>query len=313
MGSFNASSTTVEVIGDISLTGNFAVVTGASSGLGVETARALASAGARVLLLARNKDKLQQVANNLRQDNPDAQIDLEIMDLADLDSVRLAAAVIAKNYPVINILLNNAGVMACPLGRTAQGFEMQFGTNHMGHFLLTCLLVPTLADDARVVSLSSGGHKFGNMDFDDPNYRQRDYEKWSAYGQSKTANALFAVGLDDRLKSRGIRVFAVHPGVIMTELSRHMVQEDYQLLSASLPEGQEMVFKSVEQGAATSVWAATSPELAGEGGIYLEDCQIAEASATGANGGVESYAVDHDAADRLWQLSENLVGQTFNF
>lgn len=313
MGSFNASSTTVEVIGDISLTGNFAVVTGASSGLGVETARALASAGARVLLLARNKDKLQQVANNLRQDNPDAQIDLEIMDLADLDSVRLAAAVIAKNYPVINILLNNAGVMACPLGRTAQGFEMQFGTNHMGHFLLTCLLVPTLAADARVVSLSSGGHKFGNMDFDDPNYRQRDYEKWSAYGQSKTANALFAVGLDDRLKSRGIRVFAVHPGVIMTELSRHMVQEDYQLLSASLPEGQEMVFKSVEQGAATSVWAATSPELAGEGGIYLEDCQIAEASATGANGGVESYAVDHDAADRLWQLSENLVGQTFNF
>ncbi len=313
MGSFNASSTTVEVIGDISLTGNFAVVTGASSGLGVETARALASAGARVLLLARNKDKLQQVANNLRQDNPDAQIDLEIMDLADLDSVRLAAAVIAKNYPVINILVNNAGVMACPLGRTAQGFEMQFGTNHMGHFLLTCLLVPTLADDARVVSLSSGGHKFGNMDFDDPNYRQRDYEKWSAYGQSKTANALFAVGLDDRLKSRGIRVFAVHPGVIMTELSRHMVQEDYQLLSASLPEGQEMVFKSVEQGAATSVWAATSPELAGEGGIYLEDCQIAEASATGANGGVESYAVDHDAADRLWQLSENLVGQTFNF
>jgi len=190
---------------------------------------------------------------------------------------------------------------------------MQFGTNHMGHFLLTCLLVPTLAADARVVSLSSGGHKFGNMDFDDPNYRQRDYEKWSAYGQSKTANALFAVGLDDRLKSRGIRVFAVHPGVIMTELSRHMVQEDYQLLSASLPEGQEMVFKSVEQGAATSVWAATSPELAGEGGIYLEDCQIAEASATGANGGVESYAVDHDAADRLWQLSENLVGQTFNF
>ena len=313
MGSFNASSTTTEVIEGISLAGKVAVVTGASSGLGVETARTLAGVGAHVLLLARKRDKLEQVANSLREDNPGAQIDLEIMDLADLDSVRQAAAAIVQKYPGIDLLINNAGVMACPLGRTAQGFEMQFGTNHLGHFLFACLLAPALADGARVVSLSSGGHKFGKMDFDDPNYNKRDYEKWSAYGQSKTANALFAVGLDDRLKSRGVRVFAVHPGIIMTELSRHMDKEDYELLNARLPEGQEMSLKSVEQGAATSVWAATSPDLAGQGGIYLEDCHIAEAAAPGSEGGVESYAVDHSAADRLWELSENLVGQTFNF
>ena len=313
MSTFNAESTTHDVIEGTSLAGKVAVVTGASSGLGVETVRTLASAGARVVMLARNKDKLEAVADNLREASPETQIDTEIVDLADLDSVRQAAAAILNNTPDIDLLINNAGVMACPLGRTAQGFEMQFGTNHLGHFLFACLLAPALTAGGRVVSLSSGGHKFGTVDFDDPNYQQRDYDKWVAYGQSKTANALFAVGLDDRLKARGVRAFAVHPGVIMTELSRHMDKADYELLTANLPEGQEMKLKSVEQGAATSVWAATSPNLAGQGGIYLEDCHIAKAATPGVDGGVESYALDHTDADRLWALSEGLVEQTFTF
>jgi NAD(P)-dependent dehydrogenase (short-subunit alcohol dehydrogenase family) len=313
MGTFYAESTTGDVIAGISLTAKLAVVTGASSGLGVETTRVLAAAGAQVLMLARDKDKLDGVANTLREADTQANIHTATVDLADLDSVREAATAIVQQYPSIDLLINNAGVMACPLLRTAQGFEMQFGTNHVGHFLFSCLLVPALANTARVVSLSSGGHKFGTMDFEDPNYLHRDYEKWSAYGQSKTANALFAVGLDDRLKDRGVRSYAVHPGVIMTELSRHMGQEDFEMIRARAPQGKEMVLKSVEQGAATSVWAATSPTLAGKGALYLEDCHIADAASPGADGGVESYALDHADADRLWTLSEALVGQTFNF
>ena len=313
MSIFNAESTTNDVIEGISLAGKVAVVTGASSGLGVETVRVLSKAGARVVMLARDKAKLDAVANSLRVDDPSANIDIEIVDLADLDSVRDAAEAILKIAPAIDLLINNAGVMACPLGRTTQGFEMQFGTNHVGHFLFACLLAPALVEGARVVSLSSAGHRFGRVDFDDPNYRDRDYEKWSAYGQSKTANALFAVGLDDRLKSRGVRAFSVHPGVIMTELSRHMDEKDFELLTARLPQGEEMRFKSVEQGAATSVWAATSPDLAGRGAIYLEDCHIAEVATPGGDGGVESYALDPADADCPWARSEDLVGQVFNF
>ena len=312
MRTFNSESTTHEVIEGISLAGKFAVVTGGSSGLGVETVRALAGAGARVLMLARDEAKLEGVAQALRSSDSQAQLDIEIVDLSDLDSVRRACATILENYPPIDLLINNAGVMACPLSRTAQGFEMQFGTNHVGHFLFTCLLAPALVDGARVISLSSGGHKFGQVDFDDPNYQHRDYEKWSAYGQSKTANALFAVGLDDRMKARGIRTFAVHPGVIMTELSRHMVPEDFEMMQARAPKGEPMKMKTVEQGAATSVWAATAPELNGKGALYLEDCHIAQASAPGGAGGVESYALDHSDADRLWAISEELVGQTFS-
>lgn len=315
MGIFNAESNAGDVIAGISLAGKMAVVTGASSGLGVETARVLAAAGAQVLMLARDKDKLDGVVNILCEADTQANIHTATVDLADLDSVREAAAAIVQQYPSIDLLINNAGVMACPLLRTAQGFEMQFGTNHVGHFLFTCLLVPALTNTARVVSLSSAGHQFGKVDFDDPNYLRRDYEKWSAYGQSKTANALFAVGLDDRLKDRGVRSYAVHPGVIMTELSRHMDQEDFEMIRARAPQGKGkvMVLKTVEQGAATSVWAATSPTLADKGALYLEDCHIADAASPGAEGGVESYALDHADADRLWALSEALVGQTFKF
>ncbi|HEY6131803.1 MAG TPA: SDR family NAD(P)-dependent oxidoreductase, partial [Halioglobus sp.] len=308
MSHFDATSTTDQVIGDISLAGKVAVVTGASSGLGVETARTLAAAGAEVLLVARDREKLAAVAQELRARQPEAQLHVQTMDLADLDSVRAAAAEILKRFSRIHLLINNAGVMACPLMRTAQGFEMQFGTNHMGHFLFTGLLAPALlaAAPARVVNLSSGGHRFANFNFDDPAYFDREYDKWQAYGESKTANILFTVALDKRLRDRGVRAYAVHPGVIMTRLSRHMQQADYESLMAKAPPGEELVFKSVEQGAATTVWAASTSELEGKGGIYLENCQIAQPAAHGSSSGVESYAVNAAAAERLWSLSEEL-------
>ena len=318
MAAFNADSTTRDVISGISLAGKVAVVTGASAGLGIETARALAAAGARVVLVARNQAKLQPVLQSLRTELAGAQLDSALMDLSDLDSVRATAADLASRYPRINLLINNAGVMACPLARTAQGFELQFGTNHLGHFLFTALLVPCLVAgaaeagvDSRVIALSSRGHQFGDVDFDDPNYQHRQYNKWFAYGQSKTANALFAVALDARCKGSGVRAFAVHPGMIMTELGRHMQPEDIETLKAARPPDEPMTFKSVEQGAATSVWAAASPQLKDLGGLYLEDCQIAGAAAPGKPGGVAAYATDPATADRLWRLSETLVGQSF--
>lgn len=315
MSQFNAESTTDQVTQGISLAGKVAVVTGASAGLGIETCRALGAAGANVLMLARDEQKLNKAAAGLREAVPGASFETAIVDLADLDSVRAAAPVILEKCSAINFLINNAGVMACPLMRTAQGHEMQFGTNHLGHFLLTGLLAPALlaGTPGRVVNLSSGGHKFANFNFDDPDYASRDYDKWQAYGESKTANALFSVALDARMASKGVRAFAVHPGVIMTELSRHMEQADFELLAASAPEGKSLSFKTVEQGAATSVWAATSPDLSDSGGIYLENCQIAEPAVQGADSGVESYAVDAAAAERLWAISETIVGQSIVF
>jgi NAD(P)-dependent dehydrogenase (short-subunit alcohol dehydrogenase family) len=315
MSQFDATSTTLDVIGGVQLEGKFAVVTGASSGLGVETCRVLSGAGASVLMIARDSAKLEAAAQDLRQSLPQAQLHSLIMDLADLDSVRAAAADILHAHPQIHLLINNAGVMACPLKRTTQGFEMQFGTNHLGHFLFTCLLAPALlaAAPARVVTLSSAGHKFGNVNLDDPAYHEREYDKWQAYGESKTANALFAVGLDARLGQRGVRSFAVHPGMILTELGRHLDTADHEALMSRRASSEELVFKSVEQGAATSVWAATSVELEGRGGLYLEDCQIAAPAAPEGSNGVESYAVDATSAGQLWRLSEELVGQTFKF
>jgi len=316
MNRFDATSTTDQVIEGISLAGKSAVVTGASSGLGIETCRVLAGAGATVIMVARDEDKLKEVREELLRHNPGADLHIQRMDLADLDSVRSASTEILLYHSEIQLLINNAGVMACPLMRTAQGFEMQFGTNHLGHFLFTGLLAPALIEGApgRVVNLSSGGHKFGAFKFADPNYETREYDKWQAYGESKTANILFTVGLDERSRERGLRAFAVHPGVIMTNLSRHMQEADYEALMARAPAGQPLEFKTVEQGAATTVWAATSPDLAGRGGIYLEDCQIARAAkGDGSGAGVESYAVDPVAAEKLWLLSEELVGQSFSF
>jgi NAD(P)-dependent dehydrogenase (short-subunit alcohol dehydrogenase family) len=314
MNRFDATSTTDQVIDGISLEGKLAVVTGASAGLGVETCRALAAAGATVIMVARDEEKLQAARQDLLRDQPGAQLHTQIMDLADLNSVRNAAVEILLHHPEIQLLINNAGVMACPLLRTEQDFEMQFGTNHLGHFLFTGLLSEALIEGApgRVINLSSAGHKFARFNFSDPNYNQREYDKWQSYGESKTANILFTVGLDLRTRERGVRSFAVHPGMIMTKLSRHMDKSDYALLEAN-SSGAPRVFKTVQQGAATSVWAATSPHLSGRGGIYLEDCQIAPAAARADGAGVEHYAVDPESAERLWLLSEELVGQSFSF
>ncbi|GAB3275077.1 SDR family NAD(P)-dependent oxidoreductase [Parahaliea aestuarii] len=329
MADFGFASTTDEVLAGIDLSGQLAMVTGASSGLGMETARALAARGATVVLLARDRAKLDAALAGLEQQDLPGQLDSALLDLSDLDKVRNSAATLLDLYPRVDLLINNAGVMACPLQRTAQGFEMQFGTNHLGHFLFTCLMAPALQASAaaggepRVVNLSSAGHRFGAFDFDDPNYRQRDYEKWQAYGESKTANVLFSVGLDTRLAPHGVRVFAVHPGMIMTELGRHLDAADMEAIRAratsvsggkpAAAEKPRSLFKTIPQGAATSAYAATAPALAGQGGRYLEDCQLAEVASQGGAGGVESYATDPELAERLWRLSEELVGEAFSF
>jgi len=317
MREFGFESTTAEVIAGQDLSGRVALVTGASAGLGVETARTLAGAGATVWLLARDRAKLDTAMATLQAESLPGRLESALVDLADLYQVRAAAAGLLAACPKIDLLINNAGVMACPQAETAQGFEMQLGTNHVGHFLLTGLLLPALkaaaADgrEVRVVNLSSAGHRFSAFDFEDPNYRQRPYDKWQAYGQSKTANVLFSVALDARTESVGVRAFAVHPGAIATELGRHMDEDDMARIAASFPGG-KFAFKTVPQGAATSVWAATAPELAGRGGLYLEDCQVAEAATADSSGGVQPWAVDPAAAERLWLLSEQWVGETFS-
>jgi NAD(P)-dependent dehydrogenase (short-subunit alcohol dehydrogenase family) len=210
--------------------------------------------------------------------------------------------------------VNNAGVMACPEAKTRDGFELQLGTNHLGHFLMTGLLVPALlrAAPARVVSVSSRGHQQSPIRFDDLAFEKEPYDKWAAYGQSKTANVLFAVELDRRLGGRGVHANAIHPGVIPTDLSRHMGKEDFEHIRRR--SGGALKIKTVASGAATSVYAATAPELEGRGGLYLEDCHVADVNdAPEAREGVRSYAVDPDAAKRLWTISEELVGRTFAF
>jgi NAD(P)-dependent dehydrogenase (short-subunit alcohol dehydrogenase family) len=211
----------------------------------------------------------------------------------------------------LHVLVNNAGVMACPFAKTQDGFELQFGTNHIGHFLMTCLLAPALlaAAPSRIVSVSSRGHRLAPVDFDDLHFARRPYDKWLAYGQAKTANVLFAVGLERRLGARGVHANGLHPGGIMTELGRHLQPEDLQFLQTR---NKGMRFKTVEAGAATSVFAATAPEIEGRGGLYLEDCHIAAVNddADGLDG-VRSYAIDPKNADRLWEISEKLVGERF--
>lgn len=311
---FNHETTTDQVIAGFDLSGKTAVVTGASAGLGIETARTLAGAGARVVMVARDMEKLARAVEGIREQVPGAQLETLQMDLAELASVRSAAAELLQRCEAIHLLINNAGIMACPLARTADGFEMQFGTNHLGHYLFTCLLAPALlaAAPARVINLSSAGHRFGGVDFEDPNYQQREYEKWSAYGQSKTANALFSVGLNARLAESGVTSFAVHPGMIVTELGRHLVQADIEALTERASDSNQSTgFKSIPAGAATSVWAATSAELEGQGGLYLEDCSIGEPATEDSPGGYSPWALDADAAEQLWQLSEQLVGQHF--
>jgi NAD(P)-dependent dehydrogenase (short-subunit alcohol dehydrogenase family) len=312
--SFGKDSTASEVVAGLDLSRMYAIVTGASGGLGAETARALASRGAEVTLTARDLAKAGKVADSIRESTGNARIDVMELALDDPRSVRaFAKSFLAKGQP-LTALINNAGVMACPLERTAQGFELQFATNHLGHFLLTCLLAPALrrGSPARVVSVSSRGHRFSPVVFEDIQYERRPYDKWEAYGQSKTANVLFAVELDRRLRGAGVRANALHPGAIVTELGRHLKPEDIAQLQARAPGGR-MEWKTVPCGAATSVWAASAPELEGRGGLYLEDCHVASLrSSPSDEGGVEAWAVDPAAAEKLWRVSEELLGERFD-
>ena len=308
---FGPSTTTEDVLDGIDLRGTVALVTGGSSGLGQETARALANHGAHVVLTARDVPKGEKVAADIRQATGNAAVDVAELELGSLAGIRAAADRILARYPRFDLLINNAGVMACPFAKTADGFELQFGSNHLGHFLFTLLLVPALrrGTATRIVNLSSRGHHIAPVDFDDLHFERRPYDKWQSYGQAKTANVLFTVGLERRLGGDGIHAFAVHPGAIMTELGRHLQLEDIQYLQTR---SRGMQFKTVEQGAATSCFAATAPELAGRGGSYLEDCHVAAVDdAADAPEGVKSYALDPEAAERLWAVSERLVGQRF--
>lgn len=290
-----------EVVDGIDLSGKTCVITGASSGLGRESGRALAAAGAHVVLTARNPDALAQTARWIAGEAPGARISTVPLDLTALASVRAAASAIGDIAPVIDVLMNNAGVMFTPFGRTRDGFETQIGTNHFGHFELTRLLVAQLAaaTSARIVTLSSGGHALGDVDFDDPNWESREYDKFAAYGASKTANILHATEADRRLRESGIRAYAVHPGTVATSLARYMSRADFaRLRELAAARAGALDLITPEQGAATQVWAAVSPELAGRGALYLEDCHVSDA--------VAPYARDEQRAADWWILSEKL-------
>jgi NAD(P)-dependent dehydrogenase (short-subunit alcohol dehydrogenase family) len=313
---FGPDTTTSEVLEGIDLTGRNAIVTGASGGLGAETARALAEKGANVLLAARDLAKAAPVAEAIRPQAAGGSVEVAELDLTSLDSVRAFAARFNEAHEELQLLVNNAGIMACPLVRTEQGWERQGATNHLGHFLLTGLLVPALRAGApsRVVIVSSAAHLLSPVNFDDVHFERRDYDKWVAYAQSKTANVLFARELNRRLQADGVTANALHPGVIMTELARHLTRDDVKNMMERPPEGVPFRFKAVPAGAATSVWAATAPELEGRGGLYLEDCGIGEPAGEEAPGtGYAPHAFDPEAAKALWDLSEKLVGECFEF
>ncbi len=320
MSKFGYESTADEVLEGKDLTGRTVLITGAYSGLGRETARAMGAKGAHLILSGRDEGKLAEAASEISQETG-ASVETLVCDLASLDSVRAAAREANERFDKIDLLINNAGVMACDEAKTADGFEMQFGTNHLGHFVLTNHLVPLLeqGERPRIVNLSSRGHHIAPVDFDDPNFERREYEKWQSYGQSKTANVLFAVGLEDRLADKGIHAYSLHPGGIMTNLSRHMTDQDMADLVERIRKNAEASgqtpepFKSIPQGAATTCWAATAEELEGAGGLYCENCHVADQDDESPGGGVRSYAIDKGNADRLWAMSEEMVGETFAY
>ncbi|OBH23590.1 short-chain dehydrogenase [Mycobacterium sp. E342] len=297
--------TALDVVDGIDLSGKVCVITGASSGLGRESARALAAAGAHVVLAARNPAALAEASRWIAAEVPGARASTVELDLTALAGVRAAAGAIRDIAPAIDVLMNNAGVMFTPFARTSDGFEMQMGTNHFGHFELTRLLVPQLAaagrarGQARIVNLSSAGHVLGDVDFDDPHWERRGYDKFAAYGASKTANILHTVAADRCLRDKGIRAYAVHPGTVATSLARHMSREDFARLRK--PTGERLDVTTPDRGAATQVWAAVSPELAGRGGLYLEDCGVSDNAAP--------YARDERRAERWWELSEEFTAR----
>jgi len=308
---FHAKSTALEVVKGVDLSGKFAIVTGGYSGIGIEAVKALASAGAEILIPARDLAKAKDAIKSIS-----GKVSVAAMDLADLSSVRkFARDAVAAGKPV-HLLINNAGIMACPERRVGKGWELQFATNHIGHFVLTSELAPLLkkAKGARVVCLSSTGHKLSPIRWHDIHFTKEPYNKWTAYGQSKTANSLFAVELDARMKADGVRAFAVHPGGILTPLQRHLDREEMIALGWLGPDGKVSeiamaMFKTPEQGASTTVWAATSNLLDGEGGVYCEDCNIAKLAGADAPrwAQVQPHAVDKSEAGRLWTETEKML------
>jgi NAD(P)-dependent dehydrogenase (short-subunit alcohol dehydrogenase family) len=302
---FGAESTAAEVIDGIDLTGKRAIVTGGASGIGIETARALAGAGADVTLAVRNLEAGAATAADITATTGSKNVHVGALDLSDQTSV---AAFVADWSGPLHILVNNAGVMASPLMRTPEGWEMQFATNHFGHFALATGLHDALATagGARIVSVSSSAHLRSPVVFEDIHFNQREYERWSAYGQSKTANVLFAVEGSKRWAADGIAVNALMPGSIRTNLQRHVSEEELTRLRAA--SGRATVpWKTMEQGAATSVLVATSPLLDGVSGRYFEDCNEASLNEPGTSRGVAAYALDPEAAARLWQVSEETL------
>jgi NAD(P)-dependent dehydrogenase (short-subunit alcohol dehydrogenase family) len=315
--SFGATSTTDDVLAGVDLSGMRILVTGVSAGLGVETARALAAHGAQVVGAARDLKKAQGATQIVRDQAANGGgLELVELDLADLKSVRACADALLADGRPFDVVIANAGVMACPKSTTKDGFETQFGTNHLGHFVLVNRIASLIKPGGRLVNLASAGHRFSDVNLDDPNFETTEYTEFGAYGRSKTANVLFAVEFDRRHKARGVRAAAVHPGGIQTELGRHMTPETTKAMIDSItsaqPAGEAFSWKTIPQGAATSVWAAVVADAADVGGLYCEDCHVAELqNEPGLRGGVRSYALDADNAKALWAKSEEMVGETF--
>jgi NAD(P)-dependent dehydrogenase (short-subunit alcohol dehydrogenase family) len=309
-----SESTTDEVLEGVDLSGQWILVTGASAGLGQETARSIAAHGGNVVLGVRNPAKGEEAAEPVRAAAAvtGATVELRAVDLASFASIRAFTDGVVADHERLDVIIANAGVMAAPEGRTTDGFETQFGTNHLGHFLLVNRLRSLLAGaPARIVNLSSAGHRFSDVDLDDVNFGRTPYDPWLAYGRSKTANILFSVELDRRGRDAGQRACAVHPGTIITELGRHLTKETFAALPAARA-GQETIWKSIPAGAATSVWAAFVAEADAIGGRYCEDCHVASlAQDPTSRGGVNAYALDPDSAHALWSRSEELVGEAF--
>jgi len=311
---FGARTTAEEALGGTDLQGKVALVTGGHAGLGLETTRVLSNAGATVVVGSRDTRKAQMAVAKMKN------VEVGELDLASPDSIDRFANEFLNSNRALDLLINNAGVMATPLTRDARGYELQFATNHLGHFQLTARLWPALkrSGDARVVALSSRGHARGGVDFSDPNFNKRPYDKWAAYGQSKSANSLFAVELDKRGQKDGVRAFAVHPGGILTDLLKYMTDEELSAYGIYRENGVPKIpdatkvperFKTIEEGAATTIWCAVSPQLKGKGGVYCEDCDIAAMVPADSklNSGVRPWAVDRAAAEELWSLSEKLT------
>lgn len=307
---FDETSTAAEVIAGINLREKIIIVTGGHSGIGLETTKVLSAAGATVAVGARDVSKAKQTLAEIENTT------IIQLNLAEPLSINAFVTEFRNSFARCDVLINNAGIMATPLLRNSLGYEMQFATNHLGHFQLTTGLWKELCrSGARVISLSSLGHRFSGIQFEDPNFLRHPYEKWKAYGQSKTANSLFAVHLDEIGKQYGVRAFGVHPGrITSTDLSRFMSEEERAATANANPANPKFVpsfVKSIAQGAATTIWCAVSPQLDGKGGVYCADCDISplvEDDSPQVNG-VRRWAVDTTMAERLWTISEKLIAQ----